>query len=658
MPSTKPINQRLQDVFKAVDRHSQKASKGSKTANTEQLKAEKMITAELTKQSSLRSSGAREQLKIEKQISAEIAKRAKSGGGGSGGSGRGGGSGGGGRSSGRGLGVRMPNLKALPGLAASHAVGRIIGMITGQMRESISTYTNTLTRQRDMAGFIGRPELGAILAQSAGKGFGLDETLSLTGNIGRVTGSAGPGRFNAEGGILAAQKASTEMGIDTGVSASLMGVLRQAGFQGFDKGQAGLKMFEKTLAAGTASGLEKTRVPEHMANMQKGVQMMGDVQAGVVDVASLNRTFAMLGQLGSGFQGQRGFQTFQAFQNMTTQVARGGGSQDVQALALQDIGGYGGPGSKNSYFQALEQLEKGATPDNIRNSIQGILRRYGASEEGALALGRSTGLSLSRSKQLLTAEASGGLGSTAMNRMIDTAAEEAKPVDEKLLDEAKKQSENQFRIFDQGAELSSISMDISTAVTRMSAEMTPILKDILSGVRQYVHDFEAGMDIVREMLHIPPKTEREKAVTADIRQLQQTMSGPALLDTLHRKRQEFEHNEMRSGNIQQDFADIQQQFVNAEQDARADMRIAEKSRTDYESKVAAQKLQRDEYKARVAAEAIAAKAAQDAEAQKSSTDAAKAVTRTQAKLAANVEHTATKTAQPPSTVSLSAGDTM
>lgn len=641
MPTTKPINKRLDDVFKSVRKFSQQTGKASKTTEAAEVKANKARTTAL-----------REHLHLSKQITAEVEKRVRLEEKGQRATTKGGGG------SGRGLQSRIVSkLKALPGRAAGAAIGKIIGTITGQMRESIKTYTNTLTKQRDMSGFIGRPELGSLLAQSARQGFGLDESMALTGRIGRVAGSTGPGRFSAEGSVLAAQRASVQMGVGTDLSANLMGVLRQAGVTGFDEGQTGLKLFEKTLTSGMASGLEKTRVPEHMANMQKGIQMMGEVQAGVVDVAALNRTFAMLGQLGPGFQGQRGFQTFQAFQNMTTKVAQGGGSKDVQALALQDIGGFGGPGSQNSYFQALTQLEQGATPENIRNSLQGILRRYGATEEGAVALGRSTGLSMSRSKKLLQAEATGGMSSGAINSMIQQAATEAMPVDEKLLNEAKKQSENQFRIFDQGAELAGISLDISTAITRMASETTPLLKSILDGIRRFVHDTEEGIELVREALNLPVKTDREKEMTSDIRQMQQTLSGNELLDELHRKRLEFERQEVQSGDIRADFGNIQQQFTAAEEDARYDARIAAKVQADFDNRIEQQKIQRDEYRQRVAAAQERSKNEKDEEMQKSATDATKAVAKTQAVLASQAEHTGVKTASPPAAVTLSSGDT-
>lgn len=516
-PQTKPINSVLNEIKKLSTGVFKQSTKSGDHTSKQQKQAYAQKARFDRQQLSLAKQQTRE---MEKQYS--IARKTAALG-----TSRSGGSPGGGGRKGGGLGMRIPAARAIPGLVASAAIGSIIGAVTSQVSSAISAFSSTGSQQRDLSGMMTRKQMMGISSAVKGEGFSVEDVLGATKTIGRGVGVNKPGEAPS-GAIITALMRQKQMGIGTEESGALMASLRRSGVEGFDnlrggQKQTGLRQFERIMAGGVASGLEKTRVPEHMQNMQKGMQSMGETVAGAVDVTALNRTFAMLGQIGPAFQGSRGFHVFQKFQNKYTGAAAGKGGADATAMALQDVGGFGGPGSTNSYFDALKQLEQGATPENIRKDLSGKLRRFGATTTGAMALSRDTGISNTLAEELLVAANSGGLrGNAGLDRLIKEAAVDTMSEDQKMVSIASSQAELAYQQFEQGEQLADTALEIQVGISQLVGEAIPLIRDMLEGILDFVDLTKTGIDILKDHFKDPTtvgtqqRLERLKQISAEM----------------------------------------------------------------------------------------------------------------------------------------------
>ena len=487
-PQTKPMEARLAGAIKAfkaftgqtgkVDKANTKAqqvaAKAASKAATAELKFRKQITAELTKQV---------------RLTDRIAKANKTGGQ------RGGGRGDKGSFTG-GISSRLPSAKAVPGMVAAAAVGAVLGIITSQVRASIDSYAQTVKSQRNIAGVMSRDRLDSLVSEAEKRGFDPQEAIQQVSGISRAVGVNKPGQFPVEV-LKMLQQGQTGMGIDPNETLSLMTGVRQAGVKG---GAGNLREVRRIWADGVASGLEKTRVPEHMQNVSKGMQMVGEQVAGVVDVAEISATLAELGQLGAGFQGARGGGVMNAMAQTFVQASRLKAPDAVQAFMLRHVGGYGGPGGNKNLFDAQLQLEKGFNRQNVRGAVSGAIRETGGGNPGAFLLQQAfPGLSLSKAKKLIEFGEGGFQNTEAFDKLIKEASPETKSVDEQMLTESKtiaKIAGNQWRT---GKELYKETLAIKTAINTLVIQLVPEIKALLSLVRQFVENWAVGIE---ELVHM------------------------------------------------------------------------------------------------------------------------------------------------------------
>ena len=283
-PQTQPIDKRALGLTKIFSSFQNEGARKAKDAQRQQ-KAE----------SRARDKERNAEIKHSKALTADSEKRAKlakqtagysvayGGGGGqaptSPGTPRRGGGGGG-----RSLGMRLPALKAIPGLVASAALGSVIGVVTSQVREALDQFGSTAKVRRNAAGMFKYKDLDSAVLKAKDLGFDPDETLKMISGVGRAVGVNKPGDF-PQGALQTIREAQTDRGMSPEESMQLMGGLRKAGIKGFDKGQAGDKAFARILADVQNSGLEKTRFAEHIANIDTGMKAVGESVSGVVDVA-------------------------------------------------------------------------------------------------------------------------------------------------------------------------------------------------------------------------------------------------------------------------------------------------------------------------------------------------------------------------------------
>ncbi len=486
-PQTKPVNARFAELQKAAKTfmdQSQKAGKvnakqqatasaGAVKANRENLQSLKSATAELKKHNKLL------------KENAALAKRGDGGGKGGAGGGRGR------QSVASALGLR----KWMGPAAIASIVGSVVGLVSSQVRASIDTFAGTVKTQRDVAGMISQQKITALTRGAQPLGFGPQEVLGAVQGVGRAVGVRRPGEFPA-GGVAQLLKAQQQFGINQGEGVSMMGEIRRAGITGFDVDQqgkrgAGLRTFQRIMADGVASGLEKTRVPEHMQNVAKGMQQVGENISGVVDAAGISSMMTMLGKMGAGFQGKRGQGVMNAFQNLFASVASGKATGDVSAMVLQDVGGFGGPASTNSYTQALRQLDKGISdPENFKNLIRGANRRYSVEGQGgqmaALALSRETGISFTKSEELVKLGNQGFEGNAELDARIRAALPETLDVNEKAVELAAGQAQVQLQQFEIGKQLLDVVLRIQVLIGQIVSESIPAIRSMLLGVEDLV----------------------------------------------------------------------------------------------------------------------------------------------------------------------------
>jgi len=523
-PQTKPVNTRFADLQKAAKKfmvdteksgrsnakQQAAAAKGATKSNRENLSSLKAATAELQKHNKL--------------LKENAALARKGGMGGVGGPGqRGGPSGGGGRQT---LGGAMGIRKWMGPAALASMVGSVVGLVASQARESIDTYAKTVKAQRNVAGMLSRNLLSDLVGEAAGRAFTPEEVLQNISGIGRAVGVNRPGQF-PKGAMEAVQQAQLGMGMDPSETIGLMTGVRQAGVRGFDTGEAGLRKVRRIWADGVASGLEKTRVPEHMANVSKGMQMVGEQVAGVVDVAGLSEAMASIGQLGAGFQGRRGAGVMGAMQQVFTQASRLQAPDAVQAFMLRHVGGFGGPGGSKNLFEAQLQLEKGFNKENVQNVVRGAIRETGGGQGAAFLMQQAfPGLSLGKAMKMVQQGEGGFKNTPEFNRLMKEAKPETIAIDKQMLEESKTQSKLAALRWDDGKMLFDEVQRIQTSITEFVSRSMPAVEAVLDKIAGFLEEWVEGMDFILKKFGKDPKEiEETKKRIEGLKELATTEGG-------------------------------------------------------------------------------------------------------------------------------------
>ena len=413
--------------------------------------------------------------------------------GGGGGGGGGGGRGGGGRMSRAGGAITA----AAGGLVAAGVAG-VFGLVTSQFSDAVEAYASTLKSQRGIGGMISKSGLDQTLAAGSAKGFDPQETIDLVSAVGKAVGSKGPGAFPSDA-VAAAQQAQKDYGLDTGQSAGIMGKIRQAG-QSFGPGGGGTQVYRKLLIDAQVSGLEKSRVAEHMANVSNVMDDIGASLAGDVDSGAASQQMASLGALGSGFQGERGLSTFKALQQAGTQGAQMDLSPDAEAFMLRAFG-YGKPGSQNTLHEARLGMAKGfSDPDFVKKIVGEAIAQKGQSVSGGADMLSQLGVSYDKATALITAGLEGFPDKAAFDKLV---TELTPPDYQKEISEFLKQgAELQQKAYDMGREQLPGVMDIKAAAQKLASELLPAvvaalgvitgLLENISEVASWVRGFFGG----------------------------------------------------------------------------------------------------------------------------------------------------------------------
>lgn len=266
-------------------------------------------------------------------------------------------------------------------------------------------------------------------------GYSLIDTANQVGSMARNTGVVGPREL---------QQGMRSTGLDQGELGSIYGTIRQAGTtfdnpQGNGQGMTranspGGKEFQKMIALGMASGLERGRLPEFFQGVSQLVQEQGGRSAGNIDVTTFSKQLAMLGRSGnSGFQGARGAAVLS---KLSQGIVNPGGGEYGQVFMRQAMG-FGKPGGDTTYYQAEKMREQGIKdPQNISRMIGETVAQHGSGEEGALHLRELTGVSLEQAEELFKIYNS---NQSTNDKLADMQkiADESKSLEEQSLDQMK-----------------------------------------------------------------------------------------------------------------------------------------------------------------------------------------------------------------------------
>jgi hypothetical protein len=335
---------------------------------------------------------------------------------------------------------------------ASKVAGSIVGFATSGFSNAFQAY---LQQGQAMGGLIGLGSRAqfARRGQVGGSklGYSIAETAQQAGAVGVASGN-----INA---VYQAQQYNRATGMDVGQVAGYMGAVRQAGFgfggqfySGNDRiggktmsgraGNAGADELKKVVAAGMAAGIEKSRLGEFVSGTMSMVQQLNAGRAGSVDIGGVASFQSMLSRSGhAGFQGARGAQ-------VSAQLAQAamnpGGGEAGQAMVLQSLG-FGKPGGKTSYYDALKQQQMGGS-ENIMAMFKEVYSQKGIAggggskdqqQEANLILNKMTGLSLDQIEKLgdiLNSDKSAEEKMKEVKKQMEAAV----PIDKQALNEMKK----------------------------------------------------------------------------------------------------------------------------------------------------------------------------------------------------------------------------
>jgi len=146
----------------------------------------------------------------------------------------------------------------------------------------------------------------------------------------------------------------------------------------FGTGQA----FTDAIVKGTAAGLTKGQMPEFLKSIVSLQQQQA--QAGVEDRGEMAATLARLGEINTTWEGQFGAAKLQGMAGAFRGAAAGAGGFGANlmfsALSAAD--------PSAGYYKLLEQMEKGATDENITAVVRRLEKMGGTEESRARLLQR------------------------------------------------------------------------------------------------------------------------------------------------------------------------------------------------------------------------------------------------------------------------------
>lgn len=281
--------------------------------------------------------------------------------------------------------------------------GRVLGGVTnmfmGAAQQGYARYNDVMGAGRaPLVGLAGgRTTMRNINKRMGSRlGFNVSESQALIPTMGRATGTTGPREM--EQGMRAT-------GLDSGELSSFYQTIRGGGSRfgdlsgaGVSKGQSsGGQEFQKWIALGMKSGIEKARLPQFFEGIQGIMEEQLKVSSGDVKGTGIGKILAAMGASGfSGFQGARGAAIAG---KLNAGIMNPGGGEAGKAFMLQAMG-FGNPGSRVSFGSAERKMERGLNGDNLMSVMGETRKQFGQGDEASHVLKEIFGVSLDQADKL------------------------------------------------------------------------------------------------------------------------------------------------------------------------------------------------------------------------------------------------------------------
>jgi hypothetical protein len=382
------------------------------------------------------------------------------------------------------------------GRTAAFAGGGILGLVIGAALKGYQDYTQYQHSLAPSIGLGGRASQQASRSAKGGNlGFNIMERAQLMPMMGRATGVISP---------RAMMTAMRSTGMDAGEVGSMFSAIRQGGtqFEGQGdimnaqgktetkqfKGQ-GRREFERIMAAGMASGIEKARLPEFFHGVTTLMQKQQEISAGQVGGGDFARIAALLGRSGqAGFQGQRGMNIMGKLQQGILQP--GGG--DAGRAFMQQAMGFGRPGGGTGFYEAEKEREKGLTSDNFTKVMDELQRQYGTGQDAALKMRELFGVSLTQAEELIKISQTGNQDLQSVDKIMEAS----KTLEEQSLEAMKKAGTNLARLagkFDK-------SVTTGTKAAKLIEKIEDWQQKLVSMLMEHIPKISAAFDVLIDVV--------------------------------------------------------------------------------------------------------------------------------------------------------------
>jgi hypothetical protein len=250
----------------------------------------------------------------------------------------------------------------------------LLGFLMGGIQGAYGTHLQVGQAMAPLAGMgtfggASRGRMQPALRSGIQLGYGPSATYGHAVGVGRATGDI----YSVD---RAQQFAMASGGMDVGEATGIMGALRSGGlrfglgrqFQGkegsaeykADQAQDTLlrqrssKELEKLMAAGMATGIEKTRLNQYMQNVAQAVGVAGTRTMGDVDMQSIQVGYGFLAKAGLTDPGRA-----QAAAQRLDQAIRAPGAGEAGQAMVMGAFGYGRPGGNVGWYEAEKRQEQG-----------------------------------------------------------------------------------------------------------------------------------------------------------------------------------------------------------------------------------------------------------------------------------------------------------
>ena len=295
-----------------------------------------------------------------------------------------------------------------------------LGFIAGGVRQSFGSYLQYGQSQRGITGTgMSRGALARARRAGVGMGYGATETAGMAPAAMHATG--------AQGAITSAQKfAIAGGGMSLGQSIGVMGQLRQVGVEGGSP--EGDKKLAKIIASGTSTGMKDARLPEYLQTVASMAGMVGQRQAGNVDVSrTIGASFGLLSRM-RGMKGNSQRMGGLA-QRLDQSIRQPGGGEAGQALTLRAFG-FGTPEGNSGLYEATKRQQAGYLGEGGTTNLIDLVKRTemesggpvgsrakGGSEQANWMLNKVTGLEFSLIEEIGDVVAELGEGKEAQDKI-------------------------------------------------------------------------------------------------------------------------------------------------------------------------------------------------------------------------------------------------